>query len=209
HEATDDAAVAEAAGLAVRLVAGEPDNIKITVADDLIRVRQSLAAGGDSRIGQGLDVHRFGPAVEGGTRIWLCGVALPHDRPLIGHSDADAGLHALTDAVLGAIGAGDIGQHFPPTDGRWRGASSDQFLAYAAGLVRQGGGTIINLDVTLVCESPRIAPHRVVMADRIAAIAGVAASRVSVKATTTEGLGFAGRGEGVLAQAVAMIRWPI
>jgi len=206
--ATDDAAVAEMAGLTVRLVSGAADNIKITWPEDLVQARRILGADDETRIGQGMDVHRFGPPGNEKTRVWLCGVALPHERPLLGHSDADVGLHALTDAVLGAIGSGDIGLHFSPTDERWRNASSDRFLAHAVALVQQGGGEIVNLDVTLVCQTPRITPHRTAMVERIAAIASVAVSRVSVKATTTDGLGFTGRGEGVLAQAMAVIRWP-
>src|SRR5262249_8392897 len=152
----------------------------------------------------GYDVHPLGP----GDRVWLCGIELPHTHALVGHSDADVGLHAITDAILGALGAGDIGQHFSPTDPRWRGASSDRFLRHAGELVTARGGRIAHVDVTLVCERPKIAPHREAMVARIAEILGLARDRVSVKATTTEKLGFTGREEGIAAQAVATIRLP-
>jgi len=206
--ATDDAAVAEQAGLAVALVPGEEDNLKITTADDLARAeRLMLSRLGDVRIGQGFDVHRF--AATGGDGVWLCGVKLPHDRPLEGHSDADVALHALTDAVLGAIGDGDIGQHFPPSDPRWRGAASHQFLRHAASLVEARGGVVAHADVTIICERPKVGPHRAAMVARVAEILRVAPERVSVKATTTEKLGFTGRGEGIAAQAVATVRLPL
>lgn len=199
----DDAAVAEHAGIAVRLVAGSEENFKVTTADDLHRAeRQIAAAPGDIRIGQGFDVHGFGA----GDHVWLCGVRVPHERALVGHSDADVGLHALTDALLGALGAGDIGQHFPPDDPRWRGAPSSRFLAHAAALAAAAGGRILHVDVTLICERPKIAPHRAAMVARIAEILALDHGRVSVKATTTEGLGFTGRGEGIAAQAVATLR---
>jgi 2-C-methyl-D-erythritol 4-phosphate cytidylyltransferase/2-C-methyl-D-erythritol 2,4-cyclodiphosphate synthase len=201
---TDDAAVAEAAGLAVRLVPGSEDNFKITTADDLARARRMLAAAGEVRIGQGLDVHGFGP----GESVMLCGVRIAHERGLVGHSDADVGLHAATDAILGALGEGDIGMHFPPSDPKWRGASSDTFLRHAGSLVAARGGEIVNLDVTLVCEAPRIGAHRAAMVARIASILGLDPGRISVKATTTEGLGFTGRREGIAAQAVASVRLP-
>jgi 2-C-methyl-D-erythritol 4-phosphate cytidylyltransferase / 2-C-methyl-D-erythritol 2,4-cyclodiphosphate synthase len=204
HALTDDAAVAEAANLAVALVMGSEDNFKITTEDDMARARRLLAAGWETRIGQGFDVHGF----AAGDAVTLCGVRIPHDRALEGHSDADAGLHAATDAVLGAIGAGDIGVHFPPSDPRWRNAPSDTFLRRAAELVAARGGEIVNLDVTLICEAPRIGPHRAAMVARIAEILGLSPSRVSVKATTTEGLGFTGRREGIAAQAVASVRLP-
>ena len=203
---SDDAAVAERAGLKVRLVMGSEENLKITTEEDLARAeRLLLARCGDLRTGFGFDVHRFGP----GDHVMLCGVRVPHGRGLIGHSDADVGLHALTDAVLGAIGAGDIGQHFPPSDPRWRGAQSAQFLRHAVELVRARGGVIRHLDVTVVCEAPRIGPHRAAMVERVAAIASIEPDRVSVKATTSEGLGFTGRGEGIAAQAVATIGLPL
>ncbi len=203
---TDDAAVAEAAGLAPVVVAGAEDNLKVTTAADLAAAERLLAARlGDIRVGHGFDVHPFGP----GDRVWVCGVAIPHGQGLVGHSDADVGLHAITDAVLGAIGAGDIGMHFPPSDLRWKGAASDRFLGHAAGLVRDRGGVVAAVDVTVICERPRIGPHRAAMVERVAAILGIAAERVSVKATTTEKLGFTGRGEGVAAQAVATVRLPL
>ncbi|HTZ38483.1 MAG TPA: bifunctional 2-C-methyl-D-erythritol 4-phosphate cytidylyltransferase/2-C-methyl-D-erythritol 2,4-cyclodiphosphate synthase [Stellaceae bacterium] len=207
---TDDAAVVETAGAAPLIVAGSEDNLKITTAADLAAAERLLAAGpfaspGDVRVGQGFDVHPFGP----GDGLMVCGVRIAHGAGVVGHSDADVGLHALTDALLGAIGAGDIGMHFPPSDPQWKGASSDRFLAHAAGLVRARGGSIAALDVTIVCERPKIAPHRAAMVERVAAIAGIAAERVSVKATTTERLGFTGRGEGIAAQAVATVRLPL
>jgi 2-C-methyl-D-erythritol 4-phosphate cytidylyltransferase/2-C-methyl-D-erythritol 2,4-cyclodiphosphate synthase len=205
RELTDDAAVAEAAGLAPLVVAGSEDNIKVTTPADLAAAERLLAARlGDVRVGHGFDVHPFGP----GDHVWLCGVKVPHAAGLVGHSDADVGLHALTDAVLGAIGAGDIGMHFPPSEPRWRGAASDQFLRHAAALVRDKGGIVAAVDVTIVCERPRVGPRRAAMIERVAAILGLAADRVSVKATTTEKLGFTGRGEGVAAQAVATVRLP-
>jgi len=204
-ELTDDAAVAERGGLAVRLVAGSPDNVKITTAEDLARGERRLAgAGGETRVGQGFDVHRFCP----GDHVMLGGVRIAHDRGLAGHSDADAGLHAVTDALLGALGAGDIGSHFPPSDPRWRGADSAAFLRHAGALLAAREGRIVNLDLTVICETPKIGPHRAAMAARIAEILDIDAARVAVKATTTEGLGFTGRGEGIAAQAVATLRLP-
>jgi 2-C-methyl-D-erythritol 4-phosphate cytidylyltransferase/2-C-methyl-D-erythritol 2,4-cyclodiphosphate synthase len=201
----DDAAVAELGGLAVALVEGSEENFKVTTSDDLARAERLVGARlGDVRTGQGFDVHGFGP----GDQVWLCGVNIPHDRGLLGHSDADVGLHALTDAVLGALGAGDIGRHFPPTDPRWRGASSDRFLRHAADLVQAAGGMVVHVDVTLICERPKIRPHHAAMVARLAKILSIDAGRISVKATTTEGLGFTGRGEGIAAQAVATIRLP-
>lgn len=197
-EMTDDAAVAEAAGLPVALVEGDEAAFKITTSDDLKRARRLT---GETRIGTGFDVHRFGD----GDHVWLCGVSVPHGRGLIGHSDADVGLHALTDAILGAIGAGDIGQHFPPTDPRWKGASSSRFLAHAGELVRARGGLIVHVDVTVICERPKVGSHRDAMRAAIAAILGLEIDRVSVKATTTEGLGFTGRSEGIAAQAAATV----
>jgi len=203
---TDDAAVAEAAGMVPLVVLGSEDNLKVTTAQDLAAAERLLAARtGDIRVGQGFDVHPFGP----GDQIIVCGVAIPHDASLVGHSDADVGLHALTDALLGAIGAGDIGMHFPPAEPRWRRAASDRFLAHAAALVREKGGEIAAVDVTIICERPKIAPHRARMIERVAAILGISPARVSVKATTTERLGFTGRGEGIAAQAVATVRLPL
>jgi len=201
---TDDAAVAEAAGLAVSLVMGSEDNFKITTEDDLRRAERHLEAASESRTGLGFDVHAFGP----GDHVWLCGVKVPHERGLVGHSDADVGLHALTDAILGALGAGDIGSHFPDSDPQWKGASSDRFLAHAVGLAAVRGGALVHADVTLICERPRIRPHHGAMVARLAEIMGVEPGRVSVKATTTEGLGFTGRGDGMAAQAVATLRLP-
>jgi 2-C-methyl-D-erythritol 4-phosphate cytidylyltransferase/2-C-methyl-D-erythritol 2,4-cyclodiphosphate synthase len=196
---TDDAAVAEHAGLKVVMVQGHDDNRKITTADDL----QSQPAM-ETRTAFGFDVHGFGP----GNAVMLGGIAIPHSKTLAGHSDADVALHALTDAVLGTIGAGDIGQHFPPSDPQWRGASSDRFLHHAVALLHAAGGRIVHLDLTVVCQAPRIGPHRNAMVESIARIAGVARGRVSVKATTTEGLGFTGRGEGIAAQAIATVELP-
>jgi 2-C-methyl-D-erythritol 4-phosphate cytidylyltransferase/2-C-methyl-D-erythritol 2,4-cyclodiphosphate synthase len=205
RELTDDAAVAEAAGVAPLIVEGSEDNLKVTTPEDLAAAERLIAARqGDIRVGQGFDVHPFAP----GDHLWICGVRIPHGMSLAGHSDADVGLHALTDAMLGAIGAGDIGMHFPPSDPRWRRAASDQFLRHAADLVRKRGGAIAAVDVTIICERPKIAPHRAAMVERIAAILGITPDRVSVKATTTEKLGFTGRAEGMAAQAVATVRLP-
>ena len=204
-EFTDDAAVAEHARLAVALVNGTADNIKITTAQDLTRAERWIAARQDeTRVGQGFDVHRFGP----GDHVTLCGVRIAHTAGLLGHSDADVGLHALTDALLGALGAGDIGSHFPPSDARWHGADSTLFLRHAAEMVGTRGGRIAHVDVTVICEQPKVGPHRAAMAARIAQVLDIAAERVSVKATTTEGLGFTGRSEGIAAQATATVRLP-
>ena len=201
----DDAAAAERAGMRVRLIEGYEANLKVTSVEDLREAERRLVMGlGDLRTGQGFDAHAFGP----GDHISLCGVKIPHDRGLVGHSDADAGLHALTDAILGALGAGDIGMHFPPSDPQWRGASSDQFLRHAAKLVRDLEGWIAHVDLTLIGERPRIGPHRDAMVARIAEILDTDRDRVSVKATTTDGLGFTGRGEGIAAQAIATVRLP-
>ena len=200
--ATDDAEVARAAGHRVALVQGDERAMKVTFADDFARAEAMM--GMVSCTGTGFDVHRFGP----GDHVWLCGLKIPHSQGVIGHSDADVGLHALTDAVLGALGDGDIGMHFPPTEARWKGASSDRFLAHAADLVAAAGGRIVHVDVTIVCEAPKVGPHRDRMRARIAEILAAHAPRVSVKATTTEALGFAGRREGIAAQAAATIRLP-
>ncbi|MFQ3665257.1 MAG: bifunctional 2-C-methyl-D-erythritol 4-phosphate cytidylyltransferase/2-C-methyl-D-erythritol 2,4-cyclodiphosphate synthase [Sphingomonadaceae bacterium] len=200
--ATDDVAVARAAGLAVALVEGDERAMKVTHGRDFARAEQLV--GSVTATGTGFDVHRFGP----GDHLWLCGVKVPHTAGVIGHSDADVGLHALTDAILGALGEGDIGQHFPPSDPQWKGASSDRFLAHAAALVRAAGGTIDHVDVTIIAEAPKVGPHRAAMVARIGAILADHAPRVSVKATTTEGLGFTGRREGIAAQAAATIRLP-
>lgn len=197
---TDDAAVAQWAGLPVALVMGSPANRKLTTAEDLAMADRAFAAP-DVRTGQGFDVHRL----VAGDHVWLCGVRIPHTHGLEGHSDADAALHALTDALLGAIGEGDIGQHFPNTDPRWKGAASHIFLAEALRRVAARGGVIRNVDVTILCEAPRIAPHREAMRRRIAEILAIDVGRIGVKATTTEGLGFTGRREGVAALAVATV----
>jgi 2-C-methyl-D-erythritol 4-phosphate cytidylyltransferase/2-C-methyl-D-erythritol 2,4-cyclodiphosphate synthase len=203
---TDDIALAERAGLRVLAVEGEEINLKLTTAGDFdMAERLAHPSLPDVRTGSGFDVHRF----TQGDHIWLCGIRIPHEFGLEGHSDADAGLHALTDAVLGAIGAGDIGSHFPPSDERWRGAPSHIFLQHAASLVRELGGVIAHGDVTLICERPKVAPHRDAMKQRIAEILAISPARISVKATTTEGLGFTGRREGIAAQAIATIRLPL
>ena len=206
---TDDAALAEWAGLAVALVPVEGLNMKITTPEDAAIARALLAlplatCAMEPRTGNGFDVHRF----TKGDQVWLCGLSIPHTASLEGHSDADVGLHALTDAVLGAIGDGDIGQHFPPSDPQWRGAASHLFLADAVRRVRVRGGRIVNADVTLLCEAPKISPHRDAMRARLAEILGISIDRVGVKATTTEGLGFTGRREGIAAMAVATILLP-
>ena len=204
---TDDAAVARAAGLSVALVPGSEENIKVTEIADLTAAERRLsphAPRGEMRVGQGFDVHRFVP----GDHATICGVRIDSFAALAGHSDADVGLHALTDALLGALAAGDIGTHFPPSDPRWAGADSAQFLDYAGRLVRDAGGRIVHLDTTIICEEPKIGPHREAMAGRIAEILSIDPARVSVKATTTERLGFTGRKEGIAAQATATIELP-
>ncbi|MDO8802128.1 bifunctional 2-C-methyl-D-erythritol 4-phosphate cytidylyltransferase/2-C-methyl-D-erythritol 2,4-cyclodiphosphate synthase [Phenylobacterium sp.] len=203
-EPTDDAAVVERAGGKVALVPGDPLLMKLTYPEDFAMAEQLASGRRIVRTGFGVDAHRWGP----GEAVWLCGVKIDHDQTLIGHSDADAGLHALTDAILGAIGQGDIGEHFPPTDPQWKGASSDRFLVHAASLVAAKGGAILNVDVTLICERPKIRPHRDAMRARLADLLGLPLDRVSVKATTTEGMGFTGRGEGLMAQAVATVETP-
>lgn len=200
---SDDAALAEWAGMTVTVFEGDPENIKLTTPEDFARAEAALGMG-EVRTGTGFDVHAFGE----GDHVMLGGVRIPHTRGLSGHSDADAALHALTDAVLGALAEGDIGEHFPPGDPRWRGAPSDQFLRFAAERVRARGGAIAHLDLTIVCEAPRLAAHRQAMRERIAAIAGLTVDRVAVKATTSEKLGFTGRGEGIAALATATIRLP-
>lgn len=203
---TDDAAVAEHAGLKLLTVPGEERNFKITDAGDLLRAEAVLAGDRpDVRVGSGFDVHRFAP----GNSIMLCGIEVPHDFGLEGHSDADVGLHALTDAILGALGAGDIGMHFPPSDPKWAKADSAAFIQHAAKLVAERDGMIAHLDLTLICERPKIGPHREAMVKRIAEILSIDPSRVSVKATTTEGLGFTGRREGIAGTASATIRLPL
>lgn len=205
NEMTDDAMIAEKAGLPVALVMGAEENFKITTPEDMDRAFRFLAGRPVvSRVGFGYDVHQFCD----GDHVMLCGVRIPHEKALEGHSDADAGLHALTDALLGAIGDGDIGAHFPPSDPQWRDADSADFLRHAGTLIAERQGAIANVDVTLICESPKIGPHREVMRQRIADILSIGISAVSVKATTTEGLGFTGRREGIAAQAVASVTMP-
>ena len=202
---SDDAALAEWAGMEIATFAGEVGNLKLTGAEDFARAAAEVAlALSDPRTGTGFDVHAFGP----GDHVMLGGVKIPHGKGLAGHSDADVLLHALTDAVLGALAEADIGSHFPPSDARWRGAASDRFLAHAAALVSARGGRIAHLDATLICEAPKIGPHRDAIRARIAEIAGIETARVSVKATTTEGLGFIGRNEGIAAMATATVRLP-
>ncbi|WP_304186393.1 bifunctional 2-C-methyl-D-erythritol 4-phosphate cytidylyltransferase/2-C-methyl-D-erythritol 2,4-cyclodiphosphate synthase [Phenylobacterium aquaticum] len=203
-EPTDDAAVVERAGGRVALSPGDPMLMKLTYPEDFAMAERLAGAARVTCIGQGVDAHRWGP----GEAVWLCGVKIDHDQTLIGHSDADAGLHALTDAILGAIGDGDIGEHFPPTDPQWKGAASDRFLLHAAQRVTARGGRILNVDVTLICERPRIRPHRDAMRARLAELLALPLARVSVKATTTEGMGFTGRQEGLLAQAVCAVEMP-
>ena len=193
---SDDITVARAAGMHVGWVDGDDENFKLTYPADFARAERALSS---TRVGLGYDVHRIGD----GDGVWLCGIFVPCDFSLIGHSDADVGLHAITDAVLGACALGDIGDHFPPSDPQWKGAASDQFLRHA---VQLSDARLDSIDVTIVCERPKIKPHRQSMRERIADICGVEVERVSVKATTTEGLGFEGRGEGISAQAVVSLR---
>ncbi len=210
QELTDDAAVMEASGYRVAVVLGDENNIKVTTPDDLMRMEEIMSDDSAQakpvrspsfRIGSGYDVHKLGP----GDHVTLCGVEITSERALIGHSDADVALHAVTDAVFGAIADGDIGSHFPPTDSQWRGASSDQFLAYACERMGERGFELSNIDLTIICEKPKIGPHRDAMRARLAEIAQIDVSCVSVKATTTERLGFTGRGEGIAAEAVIII----
>ncbi|QOZ77148.1 bifunctional 2-C-methyl-D-erythritol 4-phosphate cytidylyltransferase/2-C-methyl-D-erythritol 2,4-cyclodiphosphate synthase [Bradyrhizobium sp. CCBAU 53351] len=202
---TDDAAIAEWAGLTVATFEGDVANMKLTTPEDFVREEARLAAQlGDIRTGTGYDVHAFGE----GDHLMLCGVRVPHTKGFLAHSDGDVGLHALVDAILGALADGDIGSHFPPSDAKWKGASSDQFLKYAIERVTARGGRVANLEVTMICERPKIGPLRDVMRARIAEISGVDISRVAVKATTSERLGFTGREEGIAATASATIRLP-
>jgi 2-C-methyl-D-erythritol 4-phosphate cytidylyltransferase/2-C-methyl-D-erythritol 2,4-cyclodiphosphate synthase len=205
EEVTDDTALAELDGLKIVATLGETNNMKVTTPEDFTTAQIFLAARlGDTRTATGFDVHKFGP----GDHIWLGGIKIPHTEGLVGHSDADVALHALTDALLGTIADGDIGMHFPPTDERWRGATSSIFLDHAAGLLRAKGGTIVHVDVTVICERPKVGPHREAMRAKIAELLKLELSRVSVKATTTEGLGFTGRREGIAAEAIATVRLP-
>ena len=202
---TDDAALAEWAGLKVSVFAGEAGNIKITNEGDLARAEAAqMAALGDLRTGAGIDVHAFGP----GDHVTLGGVLIPHTHALSGHSDADVVLHALTDAILGALADGDIGVHFPPSDPQWCGASSDRFVAFALERLAKRGGRIGHIDINIVCEAPRVGPHRDAMRANIARLAGIDVGRVAIKATTSEKLGFTGRGEGIVAYATATVRLP-
>ena len=204
HDFTDDGSLAEWAGLPVRIFEGDPANMKVTHPSDLAEAERRLGRPLLTRLATGFDVHVFGE----GDHVWLGGIRVPHDRGVVAHSDGDVVLHALTDAVLGALADGDIGTHFPPSDPQWRGASSDRFLAFAVEKVRDAGGIVDHLDATILCERPKIGPCRDAMRARIAEIAGVPLSAVSIKATTTEKLGFTGRGEGIAAQAAATIRLP-
>jgi 2-C-methyl-D-erythritol 4-phosphate cytidylyltransferase/2-C-methyl-D-erythritol 2,4-cyclodiphosphate synthase len=202
---TDDAALAEWAGLTVATFEGDPANMKLTTPEDFVREEARLGAAlGDVRTASGYDVHAFGD----GDHVMICGVRVPHTRGFLAHSDGDVGLHALVDAILGALADGDIGSHFPPSDPRWKGAASHQFLKYAVDRVTARGGRIAHLDVTLICERPKVGPYRDAMRARIAEITGLSVSRVAVKATTSERLGFTGREEGIAAMASATIRLP-
>lgn len=203
--AADDVEVARAAGLDVAIVPGDEDNLKITGPDDFARAERLMGAVMDIRTGNGFDVHAFGPAPGSGNHVWLCGVKLAHDRALIGHSDADVGMHAVTDAIYGALGQGDIGQHFPPSEARWKGAASHIFLEHACALARAQGFAITHADCTLICESPKIGPHALAMKSEMARIMGLDGERISVKATTSERLGFTGREEGIAALATATL----
>ncbi len=199
--ATDDARMVMAAGHKVKIVEGDENLAKFTFADDFDRQLGQSASMQDVRTGTGYDVHRLAKGEE----LWLCGLRIEHEYGLAGHSDADVALHALTDAILGAAALGDIGDHFPPSDAQWKGASSDRFLAHAAKLAANKGFRIAHLDVTIICEAPKIGPHKKAMQTRVAEIAAIEADRVSIKATTTEKLGFTGRGEGIAAQAIATL----
>ncbi len=201
--ATDDAVILEANGGVMRLIEGEKRLMKLTYPEDFQMAEAFIPR--QTRVGSGFDAHRWGP----GESVWLCGVEIPHGQTLLGHSDADAGLHALTDAILGALGDGDIGDHFPPTDPQWKGAASDIFLIRAAERVAARGGRIVNVDVTLICEQPKVKPHRQAMRERLALLLSLPLDAVSVKATTTEAMGFTGRGEGLASQAIATIELPV
>jgi len=202
QQMTDDVGLAEHGQLPVKIVEGDEMNTKITTKNDLIMANHLLAST-ETRIGQGFDVHRFCP----GNEVMLCGVKVPHDHGLEGHSDADVAMHALTDAVLGAAGLGDIGLFFPPSDDQWKSASSDIFLHHAADQVKKSGARIINVDVTLICERPKLTPYRQQMVEKISEILSISTKRVNIKATTTERLGFTGRNEGIAAQAVASLAY--
>ncbi|HXQ12966.1 MAG TPA: bifunctional 2-C-methyl-D-erythritol 4-phosphate cytidylyltransferase/2-C-methyl-D-erythritol 2,4-cyclodiphosphate synthase [Caulobacteraceae bacterium] len=203
-EPTDDAQVVERAGGSVVLAPGDPMLMKLTYPEDFTMAEALARSASVTRVGHGFDAHRFGP----GDHVTLCGVRIPHGQALIGHSDADAGLHALTDALLGAIGDGDIGEHFPASDSRWRDADSAVFLADAMARVQARGGAVVNVDVTLICEQPRLSPYRQAMRERLSALLDLPLDAVSVKATTTEQMGFTGRREGLAAQALAVVQLP-
>ncbi|MBM3605151.1 MAG: bifunctional 2-C-methyl-D-erythritol 4-phosphate cytidylyltransferase/2-C-methyl-D-erythritol 2,4-cyclodiphosphate synthase [Alphaproteobacteria bacterium] len=200
-DAADDVELARLAGIEVAITAGSEDNLKITFPADFARAERILGADMDIRLGNGYDVHAFGA----GDHVWLCGIRIPHEVGLIGHSDADVGMHALTDAIYGALADGDIGRHFPPSDPQWKGADSAIFLSHAADLARSRGFRFGNADVTLICEAPKIGPHALAMQERLIAIMGIEAGRVSVKATTSERLGFTGRREGIAAIATVTL----
>jgi 2-C-methyl-D-erythritol 4-phosphate cytidylyltransferase/2-C-methyl-D-erythritol 2,4-cyclodiphosphate synthase len=202
--ATDDAGILEAAGHGVALVAGSEDNIKLTYPEDLVRLERIVGGGMFPRVGTGYDVH----VLEAGRKLILCGIEVAHERGLAGHSDADVGIHALCDAIYGALAEGDIGRHFPPSEATWKDADSARFLVHAASRIGARGGVLANADVTLICERPKITPHAPAMIARLAGILGVGVERISVKATTTERLGFTGRMEGIAAQAVATVLLP-
>ena len=204
RDATDDAQMVRSSGLKVAIVAGDTMLEKITHPQDLAAAQARAGQATETRSATGFDVHRL----EAGKELWLGGVLIPHERGLSGHSDADVALHALTDALLGTIAQGDIGTHFPPSDPQWKGASSDRFLRHAAGLIADRGGRITFVDLTLICEEPKIGPHRPAIRARVAELLGLDESRVSIKATTTERLGFTGRGEGIAAQACATVTLP-
>jgi 2-C-methyl-D-erythritol 4-phosphate cytidylyltransferase/2-C-methyl-D-erythritol 2,4-cyclodiphosphate synthase len=204
QEATDDAALLERDGVHVVLVPDHPTNIKLTYREDFDLAEQLLAGARETRTGSGYDVHAFEP----GDAVTLCGVDIAHEAGLKGHSDADVGLHALADAIYGALGEGDIGVHFPPSDPQWKGAPSRTFVEHAAARVKERRGRIVNVDVTLICEAPKIAPHREAMTAAMAEMLGLRPAAVSIKATTTEGLGFTGRREGIAAQAIVSIELP-
>ena len=204
QEATDDAQIARAAGLTVRTVEGSPALDKLTFPADFAAAEQRLSAAMVSRTALGFDVHGF----TAGDHVWIGGIRIPHSRALAGHSDADVGLHALTDALLGTIGDGDIGTHFPPSDPKWRGAASHLFLSHARDLVAAKGGRIDHVDLTIICEEPKVGPHRSAIRARVAELLGLSEAKISIKATTTERLGFTGRREGIAAQALATVRLP-
>jgi 2-C-methyl-D-erythritol 4-phosphate cytidylyltransferase/2-C-methyl-D-erythritol 2,4-cyclodiphosphate synthase len=205
---TDDASIAEWAQMPVRIVPGSPDNVKLTWARDIAMADQRFSGERvrfpDIRAGTGYDVHAFEP----GDHVTLCGIAIPHGKKLSGHSDADVGLHALTDALLATCGAGDIGTHFPPSDPQWKGAASRLFLEHAAKIVRERGGRIANADITLICEAPRVGPHREAMTAALSHMLAISPDRISIKATTNERLGFVGREEGIAAIATASVVFP-